>query len=230
MSRKPRRRRSTSKGPPWSRFAQRTCRGAGAPAALVGPAEPQPDTYEVCHPKHPDRCVRLDRQDGAGNVGANYNVDYLGATVMLRPSDFRALTPERLEDPEEQGLCDFIRSGGTIANPVLFIESHEEKGVAKVSAHEGRGRMMCLRKIVGDVPVPVHLVVRQTFWGIGGFSMRPRWTSGETRARHWTGGIVDSLRCVVPEKGWGGAPKLKPPARGLFRDVVVHGQRWRRDD
>lgn len=106
--------------------------------------------------------VRVDNDEGIGNVPDNRNVDYLGFTVHMRPSEFLALNPAR--DGERDGNLDHLRAhvaaGHPIASPFLSPEWDDARGEWKVIQHEGRGRMLVAHEEDPDQEIPVHVFPR----------------------------------------------------------------------
>lgn len=210
-------------GPGWSKFAQRVCRPLGMASVLRGGAAHPPAVVEVCEAA---RCVLFDRRiDSAalGVTGSNDNIEYLGATVWMRPSEFQRLVPPRT-DPVEH-IRAHVAKKLPVGNPMLYLDVDKAHGVARVTGHEGRGRMLVTGETVGDQPVPVHVIVREVIpgerWDVG--SYRPAWSTQEARARHWDGVVVAALDCVVPETRERILPK---PVRGcqLLPRVAANGR------
>ena len=207
-------------GPGWSKFAQRVCRPLSAPPTLCGGVSPPPEVVEVCgRAKGGTVDRRLDSPDVLGVTGNNKDIEYMGATVWLRPSEFQQLAPVRTA-PFDHVRAHVARKL-PLGNPMLYLDVDAEHGVARVTGHEGRGRMLVTAETVGDQPVPVHVIVRKVAPGSG----RDAWTTYEVRARNWKTGTVAALDCVVPESR---ARALPRPVRGLFQNGVVGTRGWAR--
>ena len=109
--------------------------------------------------------VRIDNQRGAGAVPLNQEVDYFGLRVMMRPSTFLRLALPLQSDEYVQRMEDYIKDGGAIGAPFLSIDIPQAweqdppdfSQPAEVKSHDGRHRMMAVRRLEGDKPVEVHL-------------------------------------------------------------------------
>lgn len=207
-------------GPSWSKYAQRVCRPLAAPPVLRGGATHPPEAVEVCGRS---KCVTFDRRLGSPDVlgvtGNNKEIEYMGATVWLRPSEFQRLVPPRT-DPFDH-VREHVAKELPLGNPMLYLDVDQESGVARVTGHEGRGRMLVTEETVGDQPVPVHVIVRKVEPSSG----QDAWSTFEVRARNWKARTVAALDCVVPESR---ARTLPRPVRGLFREGVVGTWGWTR--
>jgi hypothetical protein len=138
-------------------FARR--RGGGTTRAAesepvseaVAVAAPAPDNTEK---RSQVGVVTFDQESGIGQVPYNQNVNYRGFTAMMRPSKFLELAAD-LEAPKQNSL-DYITkeisSGKPVGSPFLNVDFE----TGKVSGHDGRHRMMVIRDLNGDQPVPVH--------------------------------------------------------------------------
>ena len=132
-----------------------------APRAPVAAAAPEPTPVAAPAPA-PDNTekrsqvgvVTFDQKSGIGQVPYNQSVDYRGFTAMMRPSKFLELAAD-LEAPKQSSL-DYITkeisSGKPVGSPFLNIDFE----TGKISGHDGRHRMMVIRDLNGDQPVPVH--------------------------------------------------------------------------
>ncbi len=135
--------------------------------------------------------VRIDNKNGWGNVPFNQNVDYMGLRVHMKPSMFLELAHEIKEPLSAGDIEAHIRSGGAIGAPFLMVNIPEEWfdsdmiKPAWVRGHEGRNRMIAIRRTEGDLPVETHLFF-----------------SGGVRNRDLTPEIIDRLnRDIVSERG-----------------------------
>lgn len=126
--------------------------------------------------------LKIDNEQGLGAVPDNQNIDYKGLRVQMKPSMFLKLA-HRLEQPTSvDHIIGHIKQGGAVGAPFLTIDIPRDwwdgkfTGIAQVTGHEGRNRMMAAMKAEGDNPVEVHLFFR-----------------GEVRARHLTPEIIKAL-------------------------------------
>lgn len=107
--------------------------------------------------------VRVDNDEGIGNVPDNRNVDYLGFVVHMKPRDFLALNPARSIDRQVDSI-DHLRShvaaGHPIASPFLSPSWDEARGEWRVIQHEGRGRMLVAHEEDPEQEIPVHVFPR----------------------------------------------------------------------
>jgi hypothetical protein len=147
--------------------------------------------------------VEIDNQQGWGSVPKNLNVDYLGLKVLMRPSTFLRLAAP-LEGPGSQAIAHHISQGGSIGAPFLDIKIPKDwfdgdfTEPARVVGHEGRNRMIAVRKVEGDDPIEVHLFFRDGL-----------------RHRHLTDEIIQQLdQQLAPERG------LQPAFPGPYFQVV----------
>jgi hypothetical protein len=109
--------------------------------------------------------VRIDNQRGAGAVPLNQEVDYFGLRVLMRPSTFLRLALPLESDQYVKRMEDHIEAGGAIGAPFLSIDIPQAweqtppdfAEPAEVKSHDGRHRMMAIRRLEGDRPVEVHL-------------------------------------------------------------------------
>jgi hypothetical protein len=127
--------------------------------------------------------VTIDNKSGWGAVPYNADIDYFGLQVLMKPSVFLSLAlPLDGEKDKVQLIVDHIKSGGTIGAPFLDVtvpEAWEEgnfEGVAKITGHEGRHRMLAAIEIQGDVPIETHILVKHL------------------RARHITRDIIECMQ------------------------------------
>jgi hypothetical protein len=135
----------------------------------------------------------IDNVRGLGSVPNNQNIDYMGLRVQMLPSIFLRLA-RRLTEPKSSidHIINHINQGGGIGAPFLNVSIPAEwfegnfESSAQVIGHEGRHRMMAIRKLEGDVPVEVHLFF-----------------DGGTRSRHLTPEIIDQLNAgIVNQDGY----------------------------
>jgi len=97
--------------------------------------------------------IAIDNKSGWGAVPYNTDVDYFGLKTLMRPSVFLSLAlPLVGERDKVQGIVDHLKSGGTIGAPFLdvtipdeWVDEQTYEGVAQVTAHEGRHRMLAVK-------------------------------------------------------------------------------------
>ncbi len=129
--------------------------------------------------------VVFDQQKGLGATPNNQEVIYLGCALKLKPSHFLRLaaSTDRAEDAKR--FVKFIKEGAPLASPTLYVKINEEEWKSgeelrfEVTGHEGRGRMWAIDEVNGNVPVPVHIILR-----------------GGMRARHLSEKLFKDLRNV----------------------------------
>lgn len=108
--------------------------------------------------------VLFDRAYGMGNTPHGYDVDYFGFQVLMRPRTFMDLVSGANFRPNMTNLGvirDGVQNGQPIAPPFLNIDLFEDPEIPpSVRGHEGRHRMTTILALVGDEPVPVHILLR----------------------------------------------------------------------
>ena len=113
--------------------------------------------------------VTFSPSSGAGSTPNNENVNYLGFTVWMRPSEFLRLNPPLPETQAERGKIrgwnKSLAQGVTLGPPMLYVDLKYEStdddgnildGSFVVRNHEGRHRMKTVLGL-SDEPVPVHV-------------------------------------------------------------------------
>lgn len=96
---------------------------------------------------------------GLGSVPNNQNVWYVGFVATMKPSTFLslALDDEGHQEPTSVELEKLVKEGYAVGIPFLSISFDPDGNeLPRIRGHEGRGRMRMIRRILGDVPVPVH--------------------------------------------------------------------------
>jgi len=53
-----------------------------------------------------------------------------------------------------------VKEGYPLGPPFLDILLPHDDDPVRVKAHEGRGRMLAVQQLAGDLPVPVHCILR----------------------------------------------------------------------
>jgi hypothetical protein len=99
-------------------------------------------------------------RDGIGSVPDVDNIGYMGAVILMKPSQFlRIVAP----------LGNFTRTVSYLktsrpplfGTPFLDINIDAESGTAQVKGHEGRSRMTFFKEVTGDISIPVALFLRE---------------------------------------------------------------------
>lgn len=119
-------------------------------------------------PQHAEESYRIgdvtfSARDGLGSVPSNANVWYEGFVATMTPSTFLqlALDDEGHQEPTSRELEALVKEGYAVGIPFLSIKFDEEGNeLPRITGHEGRGRMRMLRRVLGDIPVPVHFFLR----------------------------------------------------------------------
>jgi hypothetical protein len=108
----------------------------------------------------------INNVNGLGAVPKNQDVSYFGFAVQMKPSVFGKLAAPLNERnaTSAAGLAELLQQGRTIGSPFLIVDYDPESTnpIGKVQSHEGRNRMIAINKLLGDVPVEVHI-----FLGLG---------------------------------------------------------------
>ncbi len=106
--------------------------------------------------------VPFSSEHGLGAVPFNRSVDYHGFVVLLKPSMFLRLalphTEERHQAAKE--IVRLVKEGYPLGPPFLDILLPHDDDPVRVKSHEGRGRMLAVQQLAGDLPVPVHCILR----------------------------------------------------------------------
>lgn len=91
----------------------------------------------------------------------NQNVFYMGFVGMVKPSVFLelALPHGGLRDEDSVNIEKLVKDGYALGIPFFMIsldDVERGKGIPDIRGHEGRARMLAIKRINGDKPVPVH--------------------------------------------------------------------------
>jgi 8-oxo-dGTP pyrophosphatase MutT (NUDIX family) len=134
--------------------------------------------------------VAVDNTHGAGETPNHQEIDYLGLRVKMRPSVFLKLTPPLLNSPALPGMIDYIKQGGAIAAPQLYLavprdweDDEDFTKSARVQSHEGCHRMQAILEVEGDEPVETHIL------GLG------------MRRRHMTDEMIERMQQSLISQG-----------------------------
>ena len=107
--------------------------------------------------------ITFSATNGLGSVPNNANVWYMGFVVFMKPSTFLslALDDEGAQESTSQALEALVREGYAVGIPFMDIK-FDPQGVTlpRIMGHEGRGRMRMIRRVLGDTPIPVHMMLR----------------------------------------------------------------------
>jgi len=98
--------------------------------------------------------ITFDNKKGLGSTPNGADADYLGHTVMMKPSEFLALTPSKESHPSDEMMERFVTE--PIGSPTLYVNVNDSD--IKVDDHEGRSRMTAILEKKGDVPIPVNVL------------------------------------------------------------------------
>lgn len=112
--------------------------------------------------------VVFDNVNGKGATPNNQNVIYMGFAMELKPSQFLdlAVKEEGGSEGRAQTFIDMFEEGTAIASPFLIVDidldawEDRKDVIMQVKGHEGRGRMVAVKRHEGDVFVPVHVFPR----------------------------------------------------------------------
>ncbi len=147
----------------------------------------------ILHKNHINESVVIDNsmeEKNLGVTGYNANIDYRGLRVMMKPSTFLKLA-RFMPGEHSEYIENHIKNGGAIGSPFLIIDlppawtdSGDFSQPARVIGHEGRNRMKAIRKLYGDEPIEVHIIV-----------------SGEFRARNFTPAIIKEIQNGMESEG-----------------------------
>lgn len=98
-------------------------------------------------------------REGAGATPNSANIGYRGFTLLLTPAEFRSLVLPGSSGGKNsrEWLTDHVRGGGSLGQPMVYVEWVPELGAWKVDGHEGRSRSDVAAALDGQVPIPVHI-------------------------------------------------------------------------
>lgn len=126
--------------------------------------------------------VTFSAANGLGAVPFNQSVYYHGLVAECRPSTFLelALPHGRERLGAAQDIVKLVKDGYALGIPWLDLslkDTVEHDGHPRITGHEGRGRMLAIKQLIGDVPVPIHLIL-----------------SGGMRARHLDDRLIAAIK------------------------------------
>jgi hypothetical protein len=108
--------------------------------------------------------ITFSAKDGLGSVPFNQSVYYHGLVGEMKPSTFLelALPHDGQREDTKRELIKLVKDGYVLGIPwftIDFKDTDDHDGFPRVTGHEGRGRMLAIKELIGDVPVPVHLML-----------------------------------------------------------------------
>lgn len=107
--------------------------------------------------------ITFSASKGLGSVPSNANVWYEGFVALMKPSTFLQLATddEGHQEPTSRELEKLAKEGYAIGIPFLIIRFDPDgTQLPRITGHEGRGRMRMVRRMLGNVPIPVHFFLR----------------------------------------------------------------------
>lgn len=126
--------------------------------------------------------IQFCNRHGLGSVPDVDNIGYMGAVVLMRPSDFLSVVP-----PLDGFVktVNYLKTGQetVFGTPFLDINLDEKTGYAQVKGHEGRSRMSYFREMIDNAPIPVALFLREN--------------NGALRARHIETWMLERIQSGV---------------------------------
>ena len=111
-------------------------------------------------------------RNGAGSVPDVENIGYMGALVLMRPSQFLTLAAP-LEGFTK--TVDYLKTGQEtlFGTPFLDIDIDHETRAAQVKGHEGRSRMTFFKDLTDDEPMPVAVFIRESNYTLRARQIKP---------------------------------------------------------
>ena len=122
------------------------------------------DDAPTWSPSHAEDSYRIGNitfsaADGLGSVPDNTSVWYKGFVASMTPSTFLslALDDDGHQEPTSRNLETLVKQGYAVGIPFLVIRfDRTGNELPRITGHEGRGRMRMVRRVLGDIPIPVH--------------------------------------------------------------------------
>lgn len=110
--------------------------------------------------------------DGLGSVPDVDNIGYMGALILMRPSQFLSVVPA-LDGFTK--TVNYLKTGQetVFGTPFLDININEEARTAQVRGHEGRSRMSFFKERTDDAPMPVALFIRESNYPLRARQIEP---------------------------------------------------------
>jgi len=108
--------------------------------------------------------VTFSAKDGLGAVPLNQSVYYHGLVGEMKPSTFLelALPHEGQREETKREIMKLVKEGYAMGIPWFNLDMQpvdDKDDYPRVTGHEGRARMLAIKELIGDVPVPVHLIL-----------------------------------------------------------------------
>lgn len=146
--------------------------------------------------------ITFSAKDGLGSVPNNQSVNYMGFVALCKPSVFLRLALDHADQRHETAadIKRLIGDGFAVGIPWLVVDTRDledDKGPAKIKGHEGRARMLAIKSINGDDPIPIHCFF-----------------TGGTRAHHLTPEIIRDLQKEIKVEG--GTHEIPHPFQAVY--------------
>lgn len=119
----------------------------------INPKILQRERYEVSG-------LRFCNRDGIGSVPDVDNIGYMGAVILMKPSQFLRIVAPLGHFTKTVRYLKTSRQP-FFGTPFLDININAESGIAQVTGHEGRSRMTFFKEVAGDISMPVALFLRE---------------------------------------------------------------------
>ena len=126
--------------------------------------------------------LNWDRKDGMGAVPNQQTIDYFGFTKEMSPDRFLSLVPPRDDDEGTDRVLAGAQEGKAIGPPFLQVEWDAKKKQWQVLDHEGRGRCKAIRKLYGNIMIPVDMFPSG---GMRARDLTPEMINAPIRRQHW---------------------------------------------
>ncbi len=151
--------------------------------------------------------VTFSAKNGLGAVPYNQSVYYHGFVAECRPSVFLelALPHEEQRNETARNIVRLSKEGYALGIPwfdMSLRDVEEHDGHPRITGHEGRGRMLAIKELIGDVAVPIHIIL-----------------TGGMRARHLNDKHISAIKQAVY------AQDGKKLVAGPFSAIYVDGKK-----
>lgn len=128
----------------------------------------------------------IDNVNGLGAVPINQDVDHFGMRVKMTPSTFLDLAEDFTPNQEKiDYMVNHLEQDGSIGASYLQImlpsswtaeifprQEDNQLEIPQVHDHDGRNRMIAVKRVYGDIPVETHLFFNS---GIRNRHIKPEW-------------------------------------------------------
>lgn len=161
----------------------------------------QPWSPELAEDNYRIKDIIFSAKDGLGSIPFNQSIYYHGFVGLIKPTIFSRLalaSDSRSED--SSNLEKLVKDGYALGIPFLTIKFDEDDN-AKIVGHEGRARVLLIKRLNGDEPFPVHFVL-----------------SGGIRSRNISEEMITSMKEQITSED--GSYKIKNP----FDKIYINGQ------